>query len=353
MASPPKTALDPLDSLVLKGAGILAIAFHNYFHFLSRAEHNEYDFSRERVIALGAAMRDYRQIVAAVCSFFGHFGVQIFIFLSAYGLALAYWDRPMTWLAFMWSRVRKIYPEFLAAIAIWALLLGPLEGTLGPFLLLRDNAADLVLTLLGVKTLIPGHELPPIGPWWFMPFIMQSYAIWPILRAVTKRFGARGLGAMAIACTMLSTLLIYAHIDLFFSPLGHMPELCLGIAAARYGYFPGKWAALAGAVVLALGNWFWWLWPLTFMGALCIMLAAYPVLRARMRESAVLERAGVVSMGLFLVNGFVRKIFIVLAQDGSWIMGIAMGVCAVGAAWLLAEILTRVFGRSRTATAAA
>ena len=63
MASPPKLILDARDSLVLKGAGILAIALHNYFHFLSRAEHNEYDFSRSRVIA--AMMRSPR---ANACS---------------------------------------------------------------------------------------------------------------------------------------------------------------------------------------------------------------------------------------------------------------------------------------------
>ncbi|MGH7285732.1 MAG: acyltransferase family protein [Polyangiaceae bacterium] len=353
MASPPKVVLDPQDSLVLKGAGILAIAFHNYFHFLSHAEHNEYDFSRSRVVALLAALRDYRQIVAALFSFFGHFGVQIFIFLSAYGLALSYWDRKMSWATFMLGRARKIYPLFLAAIAIWLLLLGPIDGPMGPLLLLRDHAGDLVLTLLGVAALVPGHQLPPIGPWWFIPFIMESYAIWPVLRAITMRFGARGLFALSVAGVTLSTLIIYAHVNLFFSPLGHLPELCLGIAAARYGYFPGKWAALAGIVVLVLGNVFWFLWPLTFTGALCMMIAGYPHVRRAMRESAFLRRAGTISMALFLVNGFIRKLFIALAENGSWSSGIFLGVCAVGTAWILAEILTRLFSGSRASAPAA
>jgi hypothetical protein len=39
----------------------------------------------------------------------------------------------------------------------------------------------------------PGLGLPPVRPWWFIPFIMPFYAIWPMLRRLTNKFGWPGL----------------------------------------------------------------------------------------------------------------------------------------------------------------
>lgn len=47
--------------------------------------------------------------------------------------------------------------------------------------------------LAGISNILPGFGLPPVGPWWFIPFIMQFYAIWPMLRRLTNKFGGRPL----------------------------------------------------------------------------------------------------------------------------------------------------------------
>ncbi|HJT88606.1 MAG TPA: acyltransferase family protein, partial [Bryobacteraceae bacterium] len=191
------------DSLALRGIAIAAITLHNYFHLLSPVRENEFDFDARRVFVFLTAARDPRQIVQSGFSFFGHFGVQVFIFLSAYGLARKYWEHAPAWRLFVWSRIRKIYPLFLAVIFLWAVMLGLPGGATGPLLVFRENAVSLVLTVLGILNLVPGHGFPPVGPWWFIPFIMQFYCLWPLLRRFTMRFGASGLIALSAASWLL------------------------------------------------------------------------------------------------------------------------------------------------------
>src|SRR5260370_17738582 len=123
-----KLELHTRDCFVLKGLAIFAICFHNYSHLLSRFEENEFSFSQERFLAYLDALQEPPRILQASFSFFGHYGVQIFIFLSAYGLAVTYWDQPPRWITFVWGRVRKLYPMFLLAMVLWALWIGLSHG---------------------------------------------------------------------------------------------------------------------------------------------------------------------------------------------------------------------------------
>ena len=74
------------DTAILKCLAITAIVFHNFFHFVSPARENEFTFDPVRFRLFLEAVRQPSLATQAVFSFFGHFGVQIFIFLSAYGL---------------------------------------------------------------------------------------------------------------------------------------------------------------------------------------------------------------------------------------------------------------------------
>ncbi len=162
--------LDLEDTQVLKGIAILVIVLHNYFHLLTPIRANEFSYDPARLTAFLRAMHDPRLAVGAIFAYWGHYGVQIFMFLSAYGLATRYWDQPMGWGQFIWSRVKKIYPTFLLSVLLWALFIGATISILGPIGPLRKNAAALLLTFLGVENLVPGLSLPPVGPWWFLPF---------------------------------------------------------------------------------------------------------------------------------------------------------------------------------------
>ena len=333
---------------------------HNFYHKLPvTPKENEFDFNPDRFQQFLSAVRIPQQAFQAFLSAFGHFGVQLFIFLSAYGLAVKYWSIP-DWGPFVWSRIRKIYPTFFLALALWLALKLMETGVTGFPAFLEKTGDDLVLTALGVISLVPGYELPPVGPWWFLPFILQFYCLWSGLAAFSRRFGRNGLLALSLAS--LGLLLAvevplsrrYA-INLLETPIGHLPELCLGVAYARYGVRINPLAALVALALFIGGNLYVQLWPFTFVSALVLLLYAYQLSSRVLRDRRTLEWVAEVSMPVFFVNGFLRGPFLSLAaRFDRWYTDLLLGFCETVIAFVVGYLLLRAEerltgARSRTA----
>jgi peptidoglycan/LPS O-acetylase OafA/YrhL len=301
------TDLDIRDSTILKGLAMVAIVLHNFFHIVSPAGQNEFVFNSARSAVFLNEAKHPELAIQAFFSFFGHFGVQIFIFLSAFGLAKSHWDDPCTWSQFMLGRVKKLYPTIMLIVVPWACAM---SGVIGPLQFIRHMGPQLATMLLGVSTLF-GFALPPVGPWWFIPFIMQFYAVWPLLRRIAMRFGWQGLLVLSIACVALTQLanpmLARWSINLLTTPLGRMPGLCFGIVAARYPVRITAPVAAAGLAVLILGSMYGFLFPFTFFGVLLAALWTYMRFRDGLRNSRLLVRIGQCSMLIFLLNAIVRN----------------------------------------------
>src|SRR5579885_1478946 len=151
--------LDKRDTTILKALAILAIVFHNFFHVAIKVHENEFDFRPERFGAFMQAVVHPSLTIQALFAFYGHYGVQIFIFLSAYGLAKTHWDDPSSWHSFMWSRVKKLYPMFTLVVAFWAALVSIRVGALW---VIKDAGPHLILMLAGVSNIAPNIGLPPV-----------------------------------------------------------------------------------------------------------------------------------------------------------------------------------------------
>lgn len=331
------------DTLVLKGIAILAIVLHNFFHLLGPVRENEFSFDAARFQAFLSTVQDPGQSVQAIFAYLGHFGVQVFIFLSAYGLARRYWDEPVG-LLFIWSRVKKIYPPLVVAVVTWLLFVGFQSGA-GPLRLLSQQGTHLALMFAGVSNLWPGLDLPPVGPWWFIPFIIQWYCLWSLVRRFAIRSGVRGLLTLAggglLVTAAANPSLSRWNINLLETPIGHMPELCFGILAARSRVrFGAGSLLLAGAVFLA-ANLSARLWMLSFASALFLAIGAYIRCGSILRYIAPgLAYVGGASLEIFLINGFVRLPFLGWAvADGRH--GAILAVGLLGAACSIA--LGRLF----------
>ncbi len=326
------------DTAVLKGLGILLIVGHNFQYLVSALPGvNEFDFREENARALleGTSLVSLPRMLFA---FFGHYGVQLFTFLSAYGLTLSFEKRAPAFGEFFRARLKRLYPSFIIAVVLWALWKGLPSGALGPARLIADNLGSVLLKLSLGFNLVRGEQLSLVGPWWFLPFIVQFYLVFPWLR----RLSSRALGvasavgfvaSWAINETALPGGFIYA------TPLGHLPEFCLGIWFARRGdaRIPW-WLTLTALAVFLFGQVNAVVWHFTHIAALLVALGVWRVL-----PRAALTWFGAISMQLFLVNGFLRAPFIEWAK-ASELAAVGWGVVQLGVCVIFAISLRRVAG---------
>jgi peptidoglycan/LPS O-acetylase OafA/YrhL len=218
----------------------------------------------------------------------------------------------------MWSRIKKLYPIFATVVLLWGILAAFDQG---PTWLFHDAGPGLLLMFAGVCNVVPGLGLPPIGPWWFIPFIMQFYAIWPLLRKLTKKFGWHGLLALALICLIITQianpLLKPWSINLALTPLGRMRVFCFGIVAARYPIRINAFVALLALALIFLGNASLPFVPLASLSAAVFIIWAYTKVRTSLRKISFLETVGRYSLSIFLLNGIVRTAFVEYATTPS------------------------------------
>jgi len=322
--------LDKKDTTVLKALAILAIVFHNFFHIAVNVRENEFDFNPGRFGVFLHTVVHPSLTIQALFAFYGHFGVQIFIFLSAYGLAKSHWDDNSSWTSFMWSRAKKLYPMFALAVLFWAVLDAMHNGALS---VIHDAGPGIVLMLGGISNIVPGLGLPPIGPWWFIPFIMQAYAIFPILRWLMRRFGWPALVALSIACYLVThaanPVLAHWSVTLAMTPIARMRVLCLGILAARYPLRINSFVAVPAFAILILGSQYRGFSHFISLSAVVAGLWVYGKLRPLLRESQALEKIGEYSLAIFLLNGVVRVPFVYFAHTPALQLTLAVASAAV------------------------
>ena len=303
--------LDKKDTAILKGLAIAAIVFHNFFHLVIPVHENEFSFDPARFSVFLHYFVHPATTIQSFFAFYGHFGVQVFIFLSAYGLAKTHWDDTESWSSFMWNRIKKLYPMFGLAVLFWALLA---IIQIGPVNLIKGSGLEIMCMLAGFSTLVPGMGFPPIGPWWFIPFIMQFYVLWPLLRKLTMKLGWPALVVLSIACYAIAhyanPVLGHWSISLAMTPIGRMRVICLGIIAARYPIRINAYLAIPAFAIMILGSEIHDLAHFTSLAVVVLTLWLYIKAQPLLRRFRSLEQIGNYSLAIFLLNGIVRVPFL-------------------------------------------
>jgi hypothetical protein len=177
---------------------------------------------------------------------------------------------------------------------------------------------------------------------------MQVYCLWPALRRFGARFGIPGF--ILLSCASVAVVDVTngflrgrLQINLFETPLGHVPELCLGVAAARYGVLSKRWAGLVGVLLFAAAMTLEPLRPIRFVAVLIVALWLYRLAREPMRRCRPLIYLGGCSMALFFVNGFTRFPFLAVATElNTWLSGLLLGFVNAGFAVLVAQMVVAV-----------
>ncbi|WP_331350755.1 acyltransferase family protein [Cellvibrio sp. UBA7671] len=349
------------DLLILKGIAITLIVFHNFMHLLPSPRENEFYFDPGRIFLLfDLILSEPENSAVFLFSYFGHFGVQVFVFVSAYGLTKKMLSENIKYWYFIFSRLKKIYPAFLLAILFWATYTSIYRfHSFDPLKIIIEHQTNLLLRLSLLSNFVPGKALIPVGPWWFLSFIFQLYIIFPLLLKCTCRYGTQFL----IAITLLALTVVISFnanikgVPLFFTVIAHIPVICLGIYLAKNDSSAIKIPYLiipVAFVAFSLGNVYLLFWYTSHLFFLILLLAAIipllPKIQTSFTTNKILIFMGTYSMPLFLVNAFLRKPWLdyAIAKDQwfySLIMCLIFFTIAVCSAVILQKITTLIFYR--------
>lgn len=325
---------------VLRGLAIIGIVMHNFCHWLGPiVKENEYQWFKGNVDGLTRVIVSPDiNLPVHLLSFFGHYGVPVFLFLSAYGLVCKYesgtseagtQERVGRW-QFIRYHFLKLFKMMTVGFVAFTMLDQITPGAH------RYELPDVIAQMGMVNNLLPTPDkiIWP-GPYWFFGLMLQLYILY---RLLFYRRGWQWIVGAIIVCWIA---------QMFCSPegevlnrlryncIGGILPFGLGLLYARYGraLTTPRYALLAiisAVAVFVLGySYQTWFWVPLFVCTFCIgfvkWLSACSPLAFLMNH---LDWVGSISATLFVIHPLTRKIFIGIARDGRIYAGLLLYVIA-------------------------
>lgn len=309
-----KELLSRKECSAMRGVAILAIMLHNYCHWLRGiVRENEYTWQQFKFEELWhLILNPDEQLPMHLVSFFGHYGVPVFLFLSGYGLVKKYEQGNLHEVG-LWRFVRynylKLFRIFIVGFVAFTMLdaftpgmhrynLTAVVGMLGMFANLLDD---------------PSHVVWP-GPYWYFSITLQLYIFY---RLVFYRWRHWGVVVGMITFCWLWQLSCQDDVVLLerlrYNMIGGVLPFGLGLLAARTAINERpRWEQiiillLAVALIVALSsNFQGWLW----VPALIVVgtIALVKIMPEWMLTYSVW--LGGISSAIFVAHPLVRKIFV-------------------------------------------
>ncbi len=301
---------------------------HNFLHLIMGAPgENEFGYSSEKFqYFLDGLWNTPADFVRIIFSYLGHYGVQVFFFLSGYGVALKYRDHIPSWWSFVKKRLLSLYPAILVAACGYLIYVGLRLGSEEVFAI---EGWNLVRQITGVSNFIPDNIYHPIGPWWFIGVIVQFYLLVPFF--LKQKLWNRT--AFLLGLIITSILLEYFlgpvlrqkfSLNINHTILGHLDVCGLGMLAAHYKKLTiPLWVFATACALFVLGNYGATMWIIAALAMTILLIPLLRILVITCSKSQILDRAmlylGGLSMYLFLCNGYLRSPLLDWAKDDpSW-----------------------------------
>lgn len=356
-----KPFLSKTECAALRGLAILGIVLHNYCHWLGMAvKENEYQFHQNNCDnLLQAVLHADIYLPIHLLSFFGHYGVPVFLFLSGYGLVLKYEGRKEERgkrgekrlndngiYSFVRYHFLKLFRMMIVGFVAFTMLDAITPGRH------HYNLLHVVAQLGMVNNLLPTPDkvIWP-GPYWFFGLMLQVYVVYRLL--FYRRHWAVVVAAMA-ACWLLQ---IWCDPSgetlnrLRYNIIGGMVPFGMGVLLARFQQsIPQRLAAgrsrygllllITSALVFLLSfNYQTWFWVPVF-----VVMASVSLVKVLPRMvSNWMEWTGAVSAALFMCHPITRKIFIAPYRTHDLYAGLLLYlVASLCLAWLFAQLMKRI-----------
>lgn len=310
------------DTLIYKGIGILLIVIHNYLHWQPGfGLENEDKFSRNNVVKFWDYLYplNWTDTVSAIFGYLGHYGVQLFIFFSAYGLSVQLLNskKEFKYKEYLFKRLKKLYFLLGFAIVLFFIFFLINTGKSYGFRNLLYNSLMLATSISNFRhsTLYAMF----VGPFWFFGLMVQLYIIFPLLFFITKKYKLQFvfIGAL-LGIYALYYIDITTDFSLFGTIFGHLLEVILGITLALKGIKNTNTITFIICFIgFCLSQYFLELFPISFVCITVIMLYVINLFKPYFSKNLtqILSYCGEISMILFIVNGFFRNLEIFRIKD--------------------------------------
>ena len=352
------TLLSRAECSALRGIAIIGIFMHNYLHWLGpMVKENEYQFHTHNAERFWSILTHPDQnLLYHIFSFFGHYGVPVFVFLSGYGLYLKYesgaeqrndgttglrineiWE-------FMKSHYLKLFPMMFLGFCLFAMVDWMTPGH-------HHWTWDAILEQLTMTINIfpdPDHRIWP-GPYWFFGLMMELYLVYRLF--LYRRHWGWNVGL--IICCMAIQALCYDSPEgdainrIRYNFIGNMMPFGMGLLLARKetpsrppregGAFFTLHSSLftfyfiiavAAIILLSFNFWTWLIVPFFVVVAhvaFIKMLSAIPAADILVR---VMAWVGGISAAIFVCHPITRKIFIPISRSGDILGGLTIYIIA-------------------------
>ena len=349
----------------LRGLAIIGIFLHNYCHWLGPAvKENEYQFFRSNVEGLQHALSLPDELLwVHLLSFFGHYGVPVFLFLSAYGLTMKY-EQPQSVAqaphpkdasagAFVRYHFLKLFRMMIVGYVAFTMIDAITPGAHS------YQVMDIVAQMGMFNNLLPepDHIIWP-GPYWFFGLMLQLYIVYRLL--LFRRHS--GITVLLI--------LICTAIQLFCDPesealnrwrynfVGGMLPFGAGLLYARHATVLLRWRnrvgqarfdalnLMASAALILLFSFQYATWYLVPIFVCTASLACVRLISETRWLSVCLPSlvwTGTISAALFVCHPITRKIFIPISRHGDTYAGLLLyAISSLCLAWLVAQLMRKI-----------
>ena len=341
-----KILLSRAECSALRGIAIIGIVLHNYCHWLDPiVKENEYTWSRYNVDWFNQVTKNPDwNLPVHLLSFFGHYGVPVFFFLSAYGLILKYENGDETRHAQPLRFIRYHYLKLFKMMIVGFVAFTMIDAiTPGSF---TYDVMGIISQLLMFNNMLPTPDkvIWP-GPYWFFGVMLQLYIVYRLL--LYRRHWIYIVG-MIVVCWLMQVF-CYPESETLnrirYNFMGGILPFGAGLLYARYAKVLTR-PVYAVITMLSAAFVYWfsynymlWFWVPLFACTFCIgLVKIFPLSRL-----SSLEWLGSLSAALFVCHPITRKIFIPISRRGDIYTGLLLYIIAsIAIAWLFRELLRRI-----------
>ncbi len=353
----------------MRGVAILAIMLHNYCHWLKDiVRENEYTWHQWKFDQLWHALLNPDGLLPIhLLSFFGHYGVPVFLFLSGYGLVKKYeklhkgtgtlctngtaqGSCPLV--QFIRYNYLKLFRIFIVGFVAFIMLDAVTPG-------MHRYQWTEVVAMLGMYANFfenPSRVVWP-GPYWYFSITLQLYIFYRLVFYRWRHWGV--VVACMVACWLWQ---LFCENDMVllerlrYNLIGGMLPFGIGLLLARYeGLMVKDWKVTSGtplmlawllSLVITVAGIFWgssifghWL----FVPALIVWGTIALVKFVPQQVLPYIVWVGSISAAIFVAHPLVRKIFVRhYIQDDVYAGLLLYIVATLFVSWLFKKIIDKI-----------